>query len=43
MQTVRRPPIRLKEHRLLVIAALAAIVYCLGAPVVGNLITHFLH
>ncbi|HTK80024.1 MAG TPA: hypothetical protein VL286_06245 [Rhizomicrobium sp.] len=43
MNTARRHPVRLKEHRLLLIVALAAIAYCLGAPVVGNLITHFVH
>jgi hypothetical protein len=43
MNTARRHPIRLKEHKLLVVIALAALAYCLGAPVVGNLITHFVH
>ena len=31
----------LKDHKVLIAAAILAIVYCIGAPALANLLAHF--
>jgi hypothetical protein len=40
-RTVHRSAPSLGEHKLLIAMAVAALAYCLGAPVLANLVAHF--
>lgn len=42
MQRTHHPSV-LKQHRTLVFFAVLAVAYCLGAPVLGNLVAHMMH
>lgn len=35
------PPRGLKDHKVLIAAAIFAVVYCIGAPALANLLAHF--